>query len=260
MNHIAALLLLAPVLAVQAGPRVVGLSAATSGGSVVVSVALTGPAAPSAPVLLENPLRLYVDIPGARPGSQRLLNVNAGGVSRVRVALNRQAPPVTRVVIELTARTAWKLERAEDGREVRVIIGSAPAPSTGRGALIFQPAPAPAPAPPLAAPADRRERIRSDLRAMTGALGEMRAWTGPSDADLATMIAALERLSADARGLQITGTAPDIALVAAVDAALAAATARAQALADGTPQSRLNAVSAASGALMLIDHLKRLID
>jgi len=258
MNHIAALLLLAPVLAVQAEPRVVGLSAAASGGSVVVSVALTGPAAPSAPVLLENPLRLYVDIPGARPGSQRLLNVNAGGVSRVRVALNRQAPPVTRVVIELTARTAWKLERAEDGREVRVIIGSAPAPSTGRGALIFQPAPAPAPAP--AAPADRRERIRSDLLAMTGALGEMRAWTGPSDADLATMIAALERLSADARGLQITGAAPDIALVAAVDAALAAATARAQALADGTPQSRLNAVSAASGALMLIDHLKRLID
>lgn len=94
---------------------------------------------------------------------------------------------------------------------------------------------------------------------MTGALGEMRAWTGPSDADLAAMIAGLERLSAGARALQITGTAPDIALVAAVDAALAAATARAQALADGTPQSRANAIAAANGAAIMLEHLRTLI-
>lgn len=262
MNHFLAFLLLSPALTAGPEPHVVGLAAGVSGRDVVITITLTGETKTPAPVLLENPFRIYLDVPGARPGSQRLLEVNAGPVARVRAALNRSSPPVTRIVIELTAKAAWTIDRSAGGRELRVVISgggeTAPSasatPSSGKGAVIFQPAAA-APAGPPAR--DRRERIKETLFSMAGALEEMRAWKGPQDSVLATMIGSLEQLSADARGLQITGTAPDAALVAAVDAVFAAATARAQALADGSAQSRSNAIAAASGALLLLEHARK---
>src|SRR5688572_9111599 len=117
MSYFAALIVLAPLLS-QTGPRVVGLNAAESGRDIVITVTFTAPVAPAAPVMVEGPWRLYVDLPGTRPGSQRQLDVKAGPVALVRVALNQPSPPVTRVVIELTARTAWRIERAEGGRQL----------------------------------------------------------------------------------------------------------------------------------------------
>jgi hypothetical protein len=58
--------------------------------------------------------------------------------------------------------------------------------------------------------------------------------------------------------MQITGSEPDRALVAALDAVAAAADARATALADGSAQSRANAIAAAGGALMLLHHAQTL--
>ena len=143
--------------------------------------------------------------------------------------------------------------------EFRVIIDDAPsvagtpgaAANTGR--VIYQPAPA---VPDLPA-RDRRAQVTSDLFQTAPMLEGMRAWTGPSDAALAQLIAKAEGLSAAARAMRSTGSAGDVALVAAADAVLNAARARAAALADGTAQSRANAIAAANGALLLLAHAQQ---
>jgi hypothetical protein len=124
------------------------------------------------------------------------------------------------------------------------------ATSSGTGRVFYQPSPQPAAAP------DRRTDLTADLFRMQTALDAMSAGTGPSDADLAVLIASAERMSGVARGLRVTGAAGDLALSAAIDAVLMAGRARAQALADGTPQSRANAITAARGALLLVSQVK----
>lgn len=250
---------LTPLADQAAGPRVDAIRATQAGDEVVIRLLLSGPATPSEPVLLEHPWRLYVDLPGVLPGSRKAVDVRTGGVTQVRVALNQTAPPVTRVVIDLSSKAAWRSERSGDGRELRLIVGGdgttaakpAAAPQGPRGAVLYAPA-----AP--AAPRDRREQIRADVFAMRGAIEAIRAWTGPSDADLAAMIASLEQLATGARAMQISGSASDRALLSAIDAAGAAARARAAALADGTPQSRDNAIAAAAGALLLLERARSL--
>ena len=244
MTNFAALLVLAPLLS-QGEPRVVGLNAAASGKDVVITVTLTAAVAPALPEMLERPWRLYVDLPGARPGSQRQLDVRTGPVAFVRVALNRASPPTTRIVIELTAKTAWRMERVDGGRQLRVILADGAAATPSPGVVMY------APAPPVR---DRHQQIREELFAMAGPVGAIRGWNGPTDAELATLMAAVERLSTEARAMQITASAHDLALVAAIDAVSSAALARAQALADGKPQSRANAIAAANGALLLLQH------
>lgn len=254
---------LTPLADQAAAPRLDAIRATPSGDDVVVRLLLSGPATPSEPVLLENPWRLYVDLPGVQPGSRKTVDVRTGAVTHVRVALNQTAPPVTRVVIDLSSKVAWRSERSADGRELRLIVGGgaaaakpAPAPAGPRGAVFYAPA---APAAP-AVPRDRREQIRAGLFAMSGAFEAIRAWTGPSDADLAAMIASLEELATGARAMQVSGSASDRALLSAIDAAGAAARARAAALADGTAQSRDNAIAAAAGALLLIDRARSMVN
>jgi hypothetical protein len=192
------------------------------------------------------------------PGNRRLVRVEAGPVSQIRLALNQPSPPVTRVVIDLTRPVSWRVETSAGGRELRVVIAGVERPlpaGTGGaavGVVMYAPPADPSPA------RDRRAEIQSQLFGMGGVLQAMRAWTGPSDAELATLIATVAELSTGARAMQITGSEPDRALVAALDAVAAAAGARATALADGSAQSRANAMAAAGGALVLLNHAQAL--
>lgn len=236
------------------------VTAGRAGSGQVITLKLTGNATPSPGKLLENPWRLYFDFLGVVPGRQRTVNVEAGAVSHVRIGANQPAPPVTRVVIELTRRVTWRMETGPAHGEFRVVIDDAagvadrPAAAAETGRVIYEPGPSMPAVPPAR---DRRAQITSDLFQTAPLLEAMRAWSGPSDAALAQLIAKAEELSTGARAMRITGSAGDVALVAAVDAVLNAARARAAALADGTPQSRANAIAAANGALLLLAHAQR---
>lgn len=245
-----------PAAPAPVAPAIRSVTASPTATGVVITVQLTGPAAPSAGKLIDNPSRLYFDLPGVTAGAQRMLAVENGSISHVRIGMNRPAPPVTRVVIELSGKVKWKIEPGASASEVRVTLDEVaprPAPRGPGGRVIYQPVPAPAPAPAV----DRRAQMTSDLWMMAPALDAMAAWTGPGDAELATLIASAERLSAEARALRMTGLPADLALGAAADALLTACRARAQALADGTPQSRANAITAARGALLLVSEVRQ---
>lgn len=241
-------------LTAQPAPQVTKVAASRSGSVTTVTIGLMPGAQVSEPRLLEQPWRIYFDITGVRPGSRRLLEVGEGPVSRVRLALNQPVPAVTRVVIDLAEKAPWRMERA-DG-DVRVVIGSEMARAADTrvdaaatpGKVIYVP-------PGSVTPAvDRRAQIRVKLFAMAPAVDAIRTWNGPSDGELAALIAESEELATGARAMTVSGSAADQALVAAIDAVAAAARARARAIADGTEQSRANAISAASGALLLLDH------
>ncbi len=259
MVHSLALIvaLSAAPLTAQPAPQVTAVAAARAGGVTSVTIGLMPGARVSEPRLLEQPWRIYFDITGVRPGGRRLLEVGGGPVSRVRLALNQPDPAVTRVVIDLSEKAPWRMERA--GGDVRVVIGreamrAADAPIDGAeapGKVIYVP---PGPVTPAV---DRRAQIRAKLFAMAPAVDAIRTWNGPADGELAALIAESEELATGARAMAVSGSAADQALVAAIDAVAAAARARARAIADGTDQSRANAISAASGAILLLEHSRK---
>jgi hypothetical protein len=75
-----------------------------------------------------SPLRLVVDLPGARLATpNRLLTVNDGLVSRVRVAQFAVWPPVVRVVIEPVGSEEPRLAVQQDGRRLYITVAPAPA-------------------------------------------------------------------------------------------------------------------------------------
>lgn len=240
MIHILALLAALPLMD-QPAPRVTGVTAVASGQDVLVTIALNVPASPTAATMLRSPWRLYFDLPGVRPGV-RTPAASAGVVSRVRLALNQPNPARTRVVIDLAREVQWRVERGGDGRSIRVILRDMSAVPL----IDYTPPAEPAPA------VDRRQTIRTQVIGMRAMVEAMRAWTGPSDAELVTLMAAIDQLSAGARAMAVSTSAEDQALVAAIDAVGAAAAARARALAENTPQSRANAIAAASGARILL--------
>ena len=71
-------------------------------GNLVIALAVD-PAVPHKIMTLSGPDRFVVDLPGARvqTARKRSIEVNRGGVKRVRWALFQASPPVTRVVVDL---------------------------------------------------------------------------------------------------------------------------------------------------------------
>ena len=70
------------------------------------------------------PFRLFIDLPNVIPGVASATPVHKGGVDRVRVGLNQSSPPVTRVVLDLSRRSAYRLEVDPESHALRIIIGT----------------------------------------------------------------------------------------------------------------------------------------
>jgi len=221
----------------------VGISAVQSGADTIVTVRTSSPVVPTPAELLSGPPRLYFDLKGTRPGALRVWDIRLGPVRQIRAALNQARPPVTRVVIDLGEPAAWRVEPGETPGEIRVVL---------------QPQVAIEAAAVDAALAGRRRQIAEDLFAMAPVLELIRGGGGPSDQEMTVALATAERLADGTRAAGNAGSPPDAAVAAAIDAALAALRARAAALADGGAQAAANAISAASGALLLIDHARQL--
>lgn len=117
-----------------------------------VEVALLGDGALAAKdFVLSNPPRIVVDLPGVKNEvRRRVVPVRSALVSRVRISqFQTQPEPVTRVVVDLTAPTAYWLRA--DGERLALTVGRSDSVAAAPTAV---PAPAPAPAEKLV-PTDR---------------------------------------------------------------------------------------------------------
>jgi hypothetical protein len=113
---------------------------AEAGASVVV-IEADGPLPTPVVGVVETPPRIYLDFDQVTPATRGLAATGDPLVRRVRIALNRSQPPVTRVVIDLTKAAQYRIEAdASDLRRVTVIVGAA---SDAGGPPAAQP-----PAPP----------------------------------------------------------------------------------------------------------------
>jgi type IV pilus assembly protein PilQ len=109
------------------------------------------------------PPRIFLDLPGVSATVPAVTPVGQHDVQKIRVATNSASPRVTRVVLDLDARVAYRVERSGDfDRDLVVVVGEAPAaaPSATPAApvVVDEPTvgtaePAPAPAEPMPAPA-----------------------------------------------------------------------------------------------------------
>ena len=75
------------------------------------------------------PYRVFVDFPAVVPDVTPVTPVQRGGVDRIRVALNQSRPPVTRIVIDLSHRSTYRVEHDPERFEFRIIVG--PTSTTG---------------------------------------------------------------------------------------------------------------------------------
>ncbi|HWW60846.1 MAG TPA: AMIN domain-containing protein, partial [Thermoanaerobaculia bacterium] len=121
---------------------------------------------------LESPSRLVVDLAGVNNAvARKSIDVNDAVVKRVRVAQFKAAPdPVTRVVIDLTAKSEYTI--AADGDSVHVSFGNtsapkkieiveapAPTPQAPEAKVAIYEPPAPQPKPVAAVPADLPSQV-----------------------------------------------------------------------------------------------------
>ena len=72
------------------------------------------------------PYRVFVDFASIVPDVNPVTLVGRGSVDRIRVALNQSNPPVTRVVIDLSRRSTYRVERDPNRAEFRIIVGADP--------------------------------------------------------------------------------------------------------------------------------------
>ena len=71
------------------------------------------------------PYRVFVDFPAVVPDVDPVTRVERGSVDQIRVALNQSHPPVTRVVLDLSHRSTYRVERGPEEFEFRIIVGPA---------------------------------------------------------------------------------------------------------------------------------------
>jgi hypothetical protein len=92
-----------------------------------VEITATKPIIPRTQTLTD-PDRLIIDLPEARPGAglQKIL-VNRGELKNVRVGLLSANPPITRVVLDLTAPTDYRV--SPQANTIVVKLGSESGPS-----------------------------------------------------------------------------------------------------------------------------------
>ncbi|HEV8716838.1 MAG TPA: AMIN domain-containing protein, partial [Candidatus Binatia bacterium] len=82
-----------------------------------LEIQANGPLSPQT-MIVENPERLVIDLPGSLPVRARKIDVNAPDVKSVRMARYRDYPPTTRVVVDLLATRDYQV--LAEGNTVRV--------------------------------------------------------------------------------------------------------------------------------------------
>ena len=124
------------------------------------------------------PARVLLDFEGVAMGSVPATTaVNQGDVQRVRVAVNRQEPLITRVVIDLARRIPYTVQNV--GQELRVLFTRAAEAATSLVAPVAAPAatapePAASPAPATSVREDAPVVTNTDTTPAVGTAGGRR--------------------------------------------------------------------------------------
>ncbi|MDP9323229.1 MAG: AMIN domain-containing protein, partial [Acidobacteriota bacterium] len=113
--------------------RAVRVVAEPSGGSTTVILEADGPLPVPLSGALDGPPRIYLDLNGVRPGPAARLAESSALVLRARVALHSANPISTRVVLDLSRPTPYRIDASgrAQGR-LTIVLGvppSAPAPA-----------------------------------------------------------------------------------------------------------------------------------
>ena len=89
----------------------------------------------------DGPARLYVDLANATSSLPGITPVGQGTVQNVRIGLSDTSALLTRVAVEMTRRSAYRLEPSADGQQLTMIIEDAAAPSPqAKAAAVLAPA------------------------------------------------------------------------------------------------------------------------
>ena len=80
------------------------------------------------------PTRIFVDLSGIVPDVNPVTDVHRGAVRRVRVALNRARPPVTRVVLDLEGGATFSLDRNPADNSLRIVVDASSASDASEAA------------------------------------------------------------------------------------------------------------------------------
>ena len=88
----------------------------------------------------DGPARLYLDLANATSALPGVTPVSQGPVQNVRIGLNDDSPMLTRVAVEMTRRSAYRVEPSSDGRQLTIIVDDAPAGATSAKQVAVAPA------------------------------------------------------------------------------------------------------------------------
>ena len=195
------------------------------------------------------PFRVFVDFVNVIPKVDAVTSVNHGQVKQIRVALNQADPPVTRVVLDLTHRSSYRVEQDPDEHEFRIIVGPAATLTATR------------PNPPV------EPAVPADLDPSSAALKEYAHWFGQLTQNVERLLSAQaapkaaegtppERARLEWQLLQydVETVTPPIALQVAhdlVETAIRLGRVSATAGVDGSPQEHDRAAARASAALFV---------
>ena len=105
----------------QNTPHVNHVSVRQDGSAFAVEIHTTGAVASPNTQAVTGPDRIVVDFPGALPAAElRALMVNRGPLKGVRSGLFFNNPPITRIVLDLTAPQNYQIVQTADGYVVRL--------------------------------------------------------------------------------------------------------------------------------------------
>jgi hypothetical protein len=120
----------APAFSLAAPPRITAVTVKTVGNTLQLAVTATGPLTYRT-MRLATPPRLVVDMPGAVVDNAvpPLINVNRGGLTRVRVAQFQVRPPIARVVVDMDSSVPYTISTVTPSTLVARFTGpGSPAP------------------------------------------------------------------------------------------------------------------------------------
>ena len=113
-----------------------------SGDNIEVEIQTSGPAVSPDTQAIVGPDRIVVDFPGALPAAElRTLKINHGALKGVRSGLFFSNPPITRVVLDLTAPQSYRISTGKNsvivklGPAVAEAVETSAAPTAGRARL-----------------------------------------------------------------------------------------------------------------------------